>query len=167
MREKNGFFHSFSTSVWRSGRNGRFTWAGVLWPERYRSSRHPRGAAILCPVVCVIGCQITRKRIRTLPKRLASARHNRVKTVLLPDSCTSNKTFSEDEEEDDVFSRRSLYYGRSVSDVMGCRRPTNGVLHMYLQTRVTLRPLGDAVRSSHEGEQWFTWIVLCVSQIFQ
>ncbi len=39
----------------------------------------------------------------------------------------SNKTVSEDEEEDDVFSRRSLYYGRAGSDVMGCRRPTDGV----------------------------------------
>ncbi len=28
---------------------------------------------------------------------------------------------------DDVFSRRSLYYGRAGSDVMGCRRPTDGV----------------------------------------
>ncbi len=39
----------------------------------------------------------------------------------------SNKTVSEDEEEDDVFSRRPLHYGRAGSDVMGCRRPTNGV----------------------------------------
>ncbi len=39
----------------------------------------------------------------------------------------SNKTVSEDEEEDDVFSRRSLYYGHAGSDVMGCRRPTDGV----------------------------------------
>ncbi len=39
----------------------------------------------------------------------------------------SNKTVSEDEEEGDVFSRRSLYYGRAGSDVMGCRRPTDGV----------------------------------------
>ncbi len=39
----------------------------------------------------------------------------------------SNETVSEDEEEDDVFSRRSLYYGRAGSDVMGCRRPTDGV----------------------------------------
>ncbi len=30
-------------------------------------------------------------------------------------------------EADDVFSRRSLYYGRAGSDVMGCRRPTDGV----------------------------------------
>ncbi len=39
----------------------------------------------------------------------------------------SNKTVSEDEEEDDVFSRRPLYYGHAGSDVMGCRRPTDGV----------------------------------------
>ncbi len=38
----------------------------------------------------------------------------------------SNKTVSEDEEEDDVFSR-PLYCGRAGSDVMGCRRPTGGV----------------------------------------
>ncbi len=36
----------------------------------------------------------------------------------------SNKTVS---EEDEVFSRRSLYYGHAGSDVMGCRRPTDGV----------------------------------------
>ncbi len=36
---------------------------------------------------------------------------------------SSNRPVSEDEEEDDVFSRRSLYYGRAGSDVMGCRRP--------------------------------------------
>ncbi len=40
---------------------------------------------------------------------------------------SSNRPVSEDEEEDDVFSRRSLYYGRADSDVMGCRRPTDGV----------------------------------------
>ncbi len=39
----------------------------------------------------------------------------------------SNKTVSEDEEEDDVFSRRPLYCGRAGSDVMGCCRPTGGV----------------------------------------
>ncbi len=39
----------------------------------------------------------------------------------------SNKTVSEDKEEDDVFSRRPLYCGRAGSDVMGCRRPTGGV----------------------------------------
>ncbi len=40
---------------------------------------------------------------------------------------SSNRPVSEDEEEDDVFSRRSLYYGRAGSDVMDCRRPTGGV----------------------------------------
>ncbi len=40
---------------------------------------------------------------------------------------SSNRPVSEDEEEDDVFSRRSLYYGRAGSDVMGCHRPTDGV----------------------------------------
>ncbi len=34
----------------------------------------------------------------------------------------SNKPVSEDEEEDDVFSRRPLYYGRAGSGVIGCRR---------------------------------------------
>ncbi len=29
---------------------------------------------------------------------------------------------------DDVFSRGLFYYGRAGSDVMGCRRPTVGVL---------------------------------------
>ncbi len=32
-----------------------------------------------------------------------------------------------DEELDDVFSRRRLYYGRARSDVMGFGRPTDGV----------------------------------------
>ncbi len=36
---------------------------------------------------------------------------------------SSNRPVSEDEEEDDVFSQRSLYYGRAGGDVMGCRRP--------------------------------------------
>ncbi len=37
------------------------------------------------------------------------------------------RTQASDEEADDVFSRQSLYYGRAGSDVMGCRRPTDGV----------------------------------------
>ncbi len=40
---------------------------------------------------------------------------------------SSNRPVSEDEEEDDVFSRWSFYYGRADSDVMGYRRPTDGV----------------------------------------
>ncbi len=72
-------------------------------------------------IVCVIGCQITRTRIHTLLKCLASARHdNREKTVLLPE-CTL-------QTNQNVFSRRPLYCGRAGSDVIGCRRPTSGVL---------------------------------------
>ncbi len=37
------------------------------------------------------------------------------------------RTQASDEEADDVFSRRSFYYGRAGSDVMGCRWPTDGV----------------------------------------
>ncbi len=48
------------------------------------------------------------------------------------------RTQASDEEADDVFSRQSLYCGRAGSDVMGCRRPTDGVFHMFLQARVTL-----------------------------
>ncbi len=44
---------------------------------------------------------------------------------------SSNRPVSEDEEEDDVFSRRSLYYGRTGQRMV--------FLHMYLQTRVTLK----------------------------
>ncbi len=36
------------------------------------------------------------------------------------------RTQASDEEADDVFSRWS-FYGRAGSDVMGCRRPTDGV----------------------------------------
>ncbi len=43
----------------------------------------------------------------------------------------SNRPVSEDEEENDVSSRRPLYCGRAGSDVMGCRRPTSGVFILY------------------------------------
>ncbi len=39
----------------------------------------------------------------------------------------SNRTVSEDEEEDDVFSRRPLCCGHASSDIMGYRRSTGGV----------------------------------------
>ncbi len=45
----------------------------------------------------------------------------------------SNKTVSEDEEEDDVFSRRLLFVVAPVGR-HGCRRPTGGVFHMYLHS---------------------------------
>ncbi len=90
-------------------------------------------------IVCVIGCQITRTRIHTLLKRLASARYdNREKTVLLPDYTLQTKQSVKTKEVDDVFSRRPLYCGRTGSDVIGCRRPTGGVFICMLQTRVTL-----------------------------
>ncbi len=37
------------------------------------------------------------------------------------------RTQASDEEAYDVFARPSLYCGRAGSDVMGCRRPTDGV----------------------------------------
>ncbi len=37
------------------------------------------------------------------------------------------RTQASDEEADDVFSRQFFYYGRAGSDVMGYRRPTDGV----------------------------------------
>ncbi len=40
---------------------------------------------------------------------------------------SSNRPVSEDEKANDVFTRPSLYCGRAGSDVMGCRRPTDGV----------------------------------------
>ncbi len=50
----------------------------------------------------------------------------------------SNKPVSEDEEEDDVFSRRSLYYVAPVVTSWAVAGQRMVFLHMYLQTRVTL-----------------------------
>ncbi len=88
--------------------------------------------------VCVIGCQITRTRIHTLLKHLASARDDREKTVLLPDCTLQTNQSVKTKEVDDVFSRCPLYCGRAGSDVIGCRRPTGGVFICMLQGRVTL-----------------------------
>ncbi len=45
--------------------------------------------------------------MHTSPKRLASARHSNSKKIVLTSRMhASNKTVIEDEEEDDVFSRR-------------------------------------------------------------
>ncbi len=71
----------------------------------------------------------------------------------------SNKTVSEDEEEDDVFSRQPLYCGHAGSDVMGGRRQTGGVFTYvssdtsHAESVPCSDPIGDAVRSSHGGEQ--------------
>ncbi len=48
-----------------------------------------------------------------------------------PRLCAMLRTQASDEEVDDVFSRRPLYCGRAGIDVIGCRRPTGGVLYMY------------------------------------
>ncbi len=53
-------------------------------------------------IVCAIGCQITRTRIHTLLKRLASVDHdNREKTVLLPDCTLQTKQSVKTKEVDD------------------------------------------------------------------
>ncbi len=67
----------------------------------------------------------------TILNALLSARHDREKTVLLQECTLQTKTVSEDEEENDVSSRRPLYCSRAGSDVMGCRRPTSGVFILY------------------------------------
>ncbi len=60
-------------------------------------------------IMCVIRCQKTRTQMHTFPKRLASARHSKVKSrsyLFYSRFDASNKPVIEDEEEDDVFSRR-------------------------------------------------------------
>ncbi len=54
-----------------------------------------------------------------------------------------------DEEVDDVFSRRPLYFGRAGSDVIGCCRPTSCVFVCMLQTRVTLTAFPIASPREH------------------
>ncbi len=48
------------------------------------------------------------------------------------------RTQASDEEVDDVFSQRPLYCGRAGSDVIGCRRPTDGVFICMLQTLMAI-----------------------------
>ncbi len=104
-------------------------------------------------IVCVIWCQITRTRIHTLLKRLASARHdNREKTVHLPDCTLQTKQSVKTKEEDDVFSRHPLYCGRAGSEIIGCHRPTGGVFICMLQTRVTLTGFPIATPRGHSSK---------------
>ncbi len=110
-------------------------------------------------VVCVIGCQITRTRIHTLPKRLASARHSRVRKLY------SYQIHSARFKQTSQWRRKSwwcilpaaLILWHAGSDVMGCRRPTGGVFSYVSSDRVTLRAFPVATprgrsSSSHEGE---------------
>ncbi len=69
----------------------------------------------------------------------------------------SNKPVSEDEKADDVFSRRHLYCGTPVVTSWAVAGQQVMFLHMYLQTRVTLRAFPIATpkgrsSSSHGGE---------------
>ncbi len=47
-----------------------------------------------------------------------------------PRLCAMHRMQASDEEVDDVFSRRPLYWGRAGSDVIGCRRPQ--VVFLYV-----------------------------------
>ncbi len=109
---------------------------------------------------CVIGCQITRTRIHTLPKRLASARHSRVRKLY------SYQIHSARFKQTSQWRRKSwwcilpaaLILWHAGSDVMGCRRPTGGVFSYVSSDRVTLRAFPVATprgrsSSSHGGEQ--------------
>ncbi len=87
-------------------------------------------------VVCVIGCQITRTRIHTLPNALL------VLAIVELENCTltrftlhaSNKPVSEDEKADDVCSRRHLYCDTPVVTSWAVAGQQVVFLHMYIQT---------------------------------
>ncbi len=111
-------------------------------------------------VVCVIGCQITRTRIHTLPKRLASARHSRVRKLYSYQihSARFKQTSQWRRKSWWCFRPAALILWHAGSDVMGCRRPTGGVFSYVSSDRVTLRAFPVATprgrsSSSHEGEQ--------------
>ncbi len=124
-------------------------------------------------VVCVIGCQITRTRIHTLPKRLASARHSRVRKLYSYQihSARFKQTtflFSEDEKADDVSSRRHLYCGTPVVTSWAVAGQQVVFFSYVSSDRVTLRAFPVATprgrsSSSHEGEAEFSCskIALC------
>ncbi len=110
-------------------------------------------------VVCVIGCQITRTRIHTLPKRLL------VLAIVELENCTltrftlhaSNKPVSEDEKADDVSSRRHLYCGTPVVTSWAVAGQQVVFFSYVSSDRVTLRAFPVATprgrsSSSHEGE---------------
>ncbi len=111
-------------------------------------------------VMCVIGCQITRTRIHTLPKRLASARHSRVRKLYSYQihSARFKQTSQWRRKSWWCFRPAALILWHAGSDVMGCRRPTGGLFSYVSSDRVTLRAFPVATprgrsSSSHEGEQ--------------
>ncbi len=105
---------------------------------------------------CGIGCQITRTRIHTLPKRLASARHdNKRKTVFLPE-CTLQTKQS-------VKTKKRMMYSPGGPYIVVVPVVTSWAvadqqvvfLHMYLQTRVTLRAFPIATPRGRSSK--FPW----------
>ncbi len=109
-------------------------------------------------VVCVIGCQITRTRIHTLPKRLASARHSLERKLYSYQSlCTLQTNQSVKTKKLMMYSPGQLYCGTPVVTSWAVAGQQVVFLHMYLQTRVTLRAFPVATprgrsSSSHGGE---------------
>ncbi len=90
-------------------------------------------------IMCVIRCQITRTRMHTSLKRLASARHSNSRNSFLPVECTLQTEQSlKTKKRMTYFPGALLYCGHARSDVIGCRRPAGGVFVCMLQTRVTL-----------------------------
>ncbi len=87
-------------------------------------------------VVCVIGCQITRTRIHTLPKRLASARHSRVRKLYSYQihSARFKQTSQWRRKSWWCISRRHLYCGTPVVTSWAVAGQQVVFLHMYLQT---------------------------------
>ncbi len=82
---------------------------------------------------------------------------------------SSNRPVSEDEKADDVISRRHLYCGTPVVTSWAVAGQQVVFLHMYLQTRVTLRAFPVATprgrsSSSHEGELalacWYIYLFI-------
>ncbi len=108
-------------------------------------------------IVCVIGCQITKTQIHTLPKRLASARHNNtMKTVFLPE-CTFLQT------DQSVKTKKRMMYSPGGPYIMVAPVVTSWAvagqrmvfLYMYLQTRVTLKAFPIATPRGRSSK--FPW----------
>ncbi len=129
--------------------------------EKAHSARRfsPQGVLLAqtkdAKIVCVIGCQITRIRATHNLKRLASARHDREKTVLLPE-CTLQTKQSVKTKKRMMYSPGGTYI--VVAPVVTSWAVTGQqvvFLHMYLQTRVTLRAFPVATPRGRSSK--FPW----------
>ncbi len=67
-------------------------------------------------------------------------------------------------QNDDVFSRRPLYYGRAGNDVICCRRPTGGVFICMLHTRVTLTAFPIATPRGHSSKFPLGEHIFCIAK---